>query len=427
MGQKINTNVYIVIISVAVIITIIFSLIAYGFTEKYAGEIDPVTLKGFINSSLPMVEYTYDSGKTEFSVLSDLKDGIYGFTGIDSSNPIRMMSGSNSLQRYIIENYWKNFSNPLNPQNPDYAGDPNDPKDPILTQMPVQSEQISPSESGPAGTSAGGINTQNPGAANSPPVTQNPDRKGNLISGPIYAKGNVVTVRNGSNLNIDINKILKEPFYSKFEKGSGGPQILIYHTHTTECYLKSLSDPNNSKYDSHSADNTKTVVRVGHELDTVLTGQFGFNVIQNTTVHDYNYNESYNNSSVTVRNELKGNPGIKLTIDLHRDAGGTEKFRVVQNVKGENCAKVMFVVGSDENTPNPNWEDNLRLSVIIAEKLEHIAPGLVRYISIRSDRYNEHIAPNGLLIEFGGDGNTIDDANASAKYVAQAIDAVFKN
>ena len=116
-----------------------------------------------------------------------------------------------------------------------------------------------------------------------------------------------------------------------------------------------------------------------------------------------------------------------MTIDTHRDglAIGEGKLRVVKNINGVGCAQLMFVVGTNETSSNPNWEDNLRLALTLAQKLEEIAPGIMRYVSIRSSRYNQHIAENGLLVEFGGDGNTVSEVTASAKYLAQAIDAVM--
>ena len=399
MGQKINLNIYIVIISITVMITMVFLLITYGITENYANEFNISSLKGFINSSLPIVEYTYDSGKMEFSILTDLRDGIYEFTGVDASNPVKMLGNDSVLHKYLSDKYWKDS---LIPEEPDYPNDPGDSEDPIVTYGPKPSQTIGPN------------------------TTQNPTNP--LLKEGKYAKGDIITVKNGSNLNIDMNKILKDPFHYKFNNFED-PQILIYHTHTTECYIKDLSEIDNNNYDSWSSDNSKTVVRVGHELDNVLSKQYGFNVIHNSTVHNDKYTESYNKSSITVRNVLKGNPSIKLSIDIHRDglALGAGKLRVVQNIKGEDCAKIMFVVGSDENASNPRWEDNLRLSVLLAEKLEEIAPGIVRYISVRSGRYNQHIAENGLLIEFGGDGNTVNEVTASAKYLAMAINEIFKN
>ena len=395
MERKTNFNVVIIMTAMTVVVTIIISLISYGIIEKYTGDFKPVTLKGFIGSSIPLVEYTYDSGKTEYSFFSNIKGGVYNFTGIDTSDPIKMLQGS-SLHNYYIENHWQSRLNSAdidsNDDNQDHDSDP------IVT----------PKTEGPTST---------PGKTPPPAATD----------GAKYAKGNIVTVRNGTKKDIDISEIVKTPFYSKFQDASDGPQILIYHTHTTECYIKDLSELDNNNYDSWSTDNSKTVVRAGHELDSELT-KYGFYVMHNSTVHNSSYNESYNKSSVTVRSVIKGNPTIKLSIDTHRDglALGTGKLRVVQNVNGVDCAKVMFVVGADENGANPNWEDNLRLAILLAEKLEELAPGITRYISLRSSRYNEHIAQNGMLIEFGGDGNTIDEVIASAGYVAKAINEIMK-
>ena len=399
MGRKINTNVLIVIVAVTVVVATIFTLIAYGLSEKYTGAIKTATFKEMLKAEVPLISYTYDSGKAEYSISSELKNTFYSMTGVNTSDPLSMLIGANSLFQY--------FSS--------------------LEVEPTPS--ITPSATPPVPTIVPSATpSPTPAPTPSPSATTKPNIKPLVVeTGENRYQYGTVAIRNGSNLNIDFNGILSKPFTSKFESSEEGAQILIYHTHTTECYIKDLSELDDGNENSWSSDNSKTVVRVGHELDTVLSKEYGFNVIHNATVHNQSYNESYNKSSITVRSVLKGNPTIKLTIDTHRDglAIGAGKLRVVKNINGVDCAQLMFVVGTNETSSNPNWEDNLRLALTLAQKLEEIAPGIMRYVSIRSSRYNQHIAENGLLVEFGGDGNTVSEVTASAKYLAQAIDAVM--
>lgn len=402
MGRKINTNVLIVIVAMTLVVATIFTLIAYGLSEKYTATIKTATFKEMLKAEVPLISYTYDSGKAEYSVSSGLKNMFYAMTGVDTSDPIAMMIRANSLFRYFSSLEIKPIPSITPSATPTMTATPTLAPSKTPTITPVATPTPTPSQ----------------GVAPSPTVIETAENR--------YQYG-AVSIRNGSNLDIDFNRILSTPFTSKFESSEEGAQILIYHTHTTECYIKDLSELDDGNENSWSSDNSKTVVRVGHELDTILSKEYGFNVIHNATVHNYDYNQSYNNSSITVRSVLKGNPTIKLTIDTHRDglSIGAGKLRVVQNVNGVDCAKIMFVVGTNETTSNPNWEDNLRLALALSQELERIAPGIMRYVSIRSSRYNQHIAENGLLVEFGGDGNTVSEVTASAKYLAQAIDAVM--
>lgn len=411
MGRKINVNVCIVIAAATVLAIIFTAVISYGLSDKYTDKIKTAQLKDMINYAMPVVEYTYDSGKAEFSILTGIKNTLFDFTGVDTSNPMKMISEGSSLHKYYFKNYW---NKPLVPPDGEITETPS--PTPTVT-LPAETEK--PSET-PENTAGQIMPTPSaPQSTSRPEVIKVGDGR--------YEYGNI-SIRNGSNLDIDFNGILKEPFESKFEDESEGAQILIYHTHTTECYINDLSEIDENNYNSWSDDNSKTVVRVGHELDNILSKQYGFNVIHNSTVHNYSYSESYNKSSITVRSVLKGNPTVKLSIDIHRDglALGTGKLRVVQNVNGEDCAGIMFVVGTDETTSNPRWEDNLRLALLLAEKMDELAPGIIRYVSIRSSRYNQHIAENGLLVEFGGDGNTVSEVTNSAKYLAQAINEVMR-
>lgn len=398
MGRKITVNVLIVIVAVTVVVATIFTLIAYGLSEKYTGTIKSATFKEMLKAEVPLISYTYDSGKAEYSISSELKNTFYIMTGVDTSDPLAMLLGANSLFGYFS-------SSETTPA-------------PTVTSTPTLTPSVSPSVT-PSIT---------PKPTPTPSATTKPNAKPLVVeTGENRYQYGAVAIRNGSNLDIDFNGILSTPFVSKFESGEEGAQILIYHTHTTECYIKDISELDDGNENSWSSDNSKTVVRVGHELDTLLGKEYGYNVIHNATVHNQSYNESYNKSSITIRSVLKGNPTIKLTIDTHRDglAIGEGKLRVVKNINGVDCAQLMFVVGTNETSSNPNWEDNLRLALTLAQKLEEIAPGIMRYVSIRSSRYNQHIAENGLLVEFGGDGNTVSEVTASAKYLAQAIDAVM--
>jgi stage II sporulation protein P len=49
-----------------------------------------------------------------------------------------------------------------------------------------------------------------------------------------------ISVINETKYKIDIEELLNEPLKIKVDKK--GPQILIYHTHTDESFIKSLSD-----------------------------------------------------------------------------------------------------------------------------------------------------------------------------------------
>ena len=51
----------------------------------------------------------------------------------------------------------------------------------------------------------------------------------------------------------------------------------------------------------------------------------GFGVVHDTTCHDYpSYNGSYDRSGETIQRNLEKYPDIQVTLDVHRDAMGTQ-------------------------------------------------------------------------------------------------------
>ena len=165
-------------------------------------------------------------------------------------------------------------------------------------------------------------------------------------------------------------------------------------------------------------------MRVGEELTKNLK-KYNIGVVHNTTVHDADYNSSYAKSLNTLTTNLKKNSKLKVTIDLHRDAMGDEKLRVVKNINGKDVARIMFVIGTDQKLENPVWKENLKLALKVQKRLNEIAPGLAKPIYISKNRYNQHLTDGSVIIEIGGDGNTISECVASTKYLAQAINDVI--
>lgn len=227
------------------------------------------------------------------------------------------------------------------------------------------------------------------------------------------------------NVKFDANELLAKPFNIDFNKK--GPKVLIYHTHTSESYLPSSRTTKIVNKGGESSEHG--VVRIGEELANRLKKDYAIEVIHNATVNDRpDSRYSYGNALGTVTNILKSYPSIKVVIDLHRDGiSDTEKFRPVVSVAGKKVAKVMMVLGTNyTGLEHPNWKTNLTMALHIQKKLEEVSPGITRPIYISKYRYNQQVTNYALIMEVGGDGNTISESLESTKYLAQAISAVVK-
>lgn len=203
--------------------------------------------------------------------------------------------------------------------------------------------------------------------------------------------------------------------------------ILLFHTHTCESYTAS------EKYNYEPTGNFRTtdlnfsVARVGDEFTNQLKS-YGYNVIHDTTYHDYPaYNGSYTRSLETVSNILKNNEA-DIIFDVHRDAiGSRSDYAPCVKIGDDIAAQIMFVVGSNEGGLwHPNWNQNLKFAIKVQEKAEEMYPGLFKPITLTKYRYNQHVGKYASIIEVGATGNTLEQCLNSMKYLAKVIDEVLK-
>ena len=204
-------------------------------------------------------------------------------------------------------------------------------------------------------------------------------------------------------------------------------KILIYHTHTCESYTPSEKYNYTMTGNYRTTDKAYSVVRLGDELTNLLQEK-GFEVIHNTTYHDYpSYNGSYDRSLETIQGILSQNSDIQLVIDLHRDAvGDGASYGPTVKINGQSVAQMMLVVGTDGGgLEHPNWKQNVKSAVKLQSKANEIYPGLFRPMIIRNSRYNQHVAPGAWIIEVGATGNTLDECLLSMQCLANAIEDAF--
>ena len=201
------------------------------------------------------------------------------------------------------------------------------------------------------------------------------------------------------------------------------PTVLILHTHTTESYTK-----NGEGYEETSAyrtlDENYNMISIGDAVGRILA-ENGITVVHDRQFHDYpSYNGSYNDARKSIREYLEAYPGIRLILDLHRDAADTAdgQLRTLASVEGTDTAQLMLVMGTDAaGLEHPNWEENLSLALKLHTLLQRQYPGLMRPLILRSQRFNQDLSPGALLVEVGAAGNTHAEALEAAKLLAQGI------
>ena len=203
--------------------------------------------------------------------------------------------------------------------------------------------------------------------------------------------------------------------------------IMIFHTHSCESYTASEQYPYTPTGNFRTTDLNFTVTRVGTELTSQLQ-QYGYNVIHDTSYHDYpSYNGSYSSSLKTVEGLLETNPA-DIIIDLHRDAiGSRSDYAPTVKIGDEEAAQIMFVIGTNAGGLwHPNWNQNLKFAIKVQEKAEELYPGLFKPIMLTTSRYNQHTGKYANIIEVGATGNTLEQCLTSMKYLAKIMDEIMK-
>jgi stage II sporulation protein P len=200
------------------------------------------------------------------------------------------------------------------------------------------------------------------------------------------------------------------------------PQILIYHTHSQETYA-----------DSKEGDSSESIVGVGERLSTILSDQYGFNVIHHLGQYDVESRDyAYSKAMEGISTLLENNPSIEVIIDLHRDETNADT-KLVTTIQEKQMAKFMFFnglcytreLGELENLNNPYIQENLSFAFQMQLYADEYYPGLTRRIYLKGYRYNMHFRPKSLLIELGSQTNTVEEAMNSCEPIAHIIASVL--
>ncbi len=246
-------------------------------------------------------------------------------------------------------------------------------------------------------------------------------------NGGLYYKG--VYLSNKTPLDISLKKAMNNKPKFKIAKNSE-PQVLIYHTHATECYLPEDNGFYKNSWPSRTTDNNKNVVAVGDAIAKKLN-EAGIVTLHDTTQHDkVSYNGSYDRSTKTVEKYLKEYPSISVVLDIHRDAitgeDGT-KIKPTVTINGKKAAQIMICTGSQSGGVEgyPNWKENLRFAVQVQKSGADLYPGLMRPIYFVSKKYNHHLSTGSILLEMGSEGNTLEEAVYSGELLGDALVKTF--
>ncbi len=236
------------------------------------------------------------------------------------------------------------------------------------------------------------------------------------------ADGAAVTVKTDTKLEPDFESLMTQPL--NWDLTGPEPTVLILHTHATESYEKGPGERYKESSAYRTLDEDYNMISIGDHLARLLEAG-GVKAVHDRTLHDYpSYSGSYNHARTSIDQYLQEYPGIRLILDLHRDASDDygNQMRTEAQVNGRASAQIMLVVGSDAaGLKHPGWQENLALALKLHTQCERFAPGIMRYVNLRAQRFNQDMSPGALIVEIGAAGNTHAEALTATEVLAEAI------
>lgn len=218
-------------------------------------------------------------------------------------------------------------------------------------------------------------------------------------------------------------KLKKSENNKKIETKKENPTIYIYNTHQTEeykptSYLEYSVNPN--------------VLMASYILEEQLSKKGHVVLVEEESVSKLrttlglNYAGSYKVTRSMMENAKKNNPTLKYYIDLHRDSLTRDKTTLT--VDGKSYAKILFIVGLE----NSNYQENLdftnRISELLNQKVKGLSKGIYKKEGpLVNGVYNQDFSNRVILIELGGNENTIDEVYRSLIVLGEVLDEVIKN
>lgn len=211
---------------------------------------------------------------------------------------------------------------------------------------------------------------------------------------------------------------------------TGGRKVVyLYSSHNRESFLPHLPGVDDPNLAHHSEAN---VTRINERLAEALEKRGIGAQVEKADIgklldeRGWEYWQSYEASREVAQAAMASNDDIQFVFDIHRDA--LRRKETTKTINGEEYARVMFVVGKD----HANYEKNLEVASELHYLLEEKYPGLSRGVLPKGGAgsdgvYNQDLAENAVLIEFGGVDNNFDELYRTADAFAEVFSEYYWN
>lgn len=229
-----------------------------------------------------------------------------------------------------------------------------------------------------------------------------------------YVENNYVKVTDKLTMGANFEAKKNDDIFTLKESKDLKPLIYIYNTHQTEKYLQ---------------DNLNFMPTVMH-ASKYLAEKFEENslgtIVETRSISDilninaWSYGKSYKVSRSYIEDTFESNNTIKYFFDIHRDAGSHNYTTIC--VENKCYAKILFLIGLE----NPTYYENQKYAEELNKRLNNKINGLSKGILQKEGKkvngvYNEDFSPRLILIEIGGENNTIDEVYNTLNILSEVL------
>lgn len=190
--------------------------------------------------------------------------------------------------------------------------------------------------------------------------------------------------------------------------------VYLYNTHQEEKYL--------DKEHIYKPTIMQATKYLNERLNNLGIGSFMENKSVSKIVNDNNwsYGKTYIVSRQFMEERKREIPDIKYFFDIHRDSGSHDYTTKCIDTK---CyARILFVIGLE----NSNYMENQKFAENLNKKLNEKVNGISKGVLQKQGKnvngvYNQDFSSRVLLIEVGGENNTIDEVYNTIEVLSNVI------
>ncbi len=195
------------------------------------------------------------------------------------------------------------------------------------------------------------------------------------------------------------------------------PKVYIYNTHQTEEYKAGTLADYNIKPSVLMASYYLLEKLNDYGVPTILETESITDILKS---NNWNYAYSYQASRLLLEQAKTTYPSLEFFIDFHRDSSVYENTTFT--IDNKNYVKILFIVGEE----NENYQENLNITTELNERLKNINPEISRGIYRKKGPgvngvYNQDFHKNTILMEFGGQYNTIEEVSNTIDLISKTL------